>query len=185
MDLRDLMMLYGVTLGARHTKKQRYLFAAQVKETLAGSGWDCNIQMNPKGKTVHRVENIIVGDPSRAKTVFVAPYDTPTKASRGFTYYPFDPNKTLKEENRDARIKTLLGLLLAILAVPLITLAIQRKGWWYFLLLAAAVFLVMGYRTMKGSPNEVNFYRASASLAVAMKLAESLKDKKGSVAFAL
>lgn len=183
MDLRDLMMLYGVTLGARHTKKQRYLFAAQMKETLTASGWDYRIQTNPKGKTARKVKNIIVGDPDRAKTVFVAPYDTPTKATGKFTYYPFHPDRTLKEENRDVHIKTLLGTLLALLSVPLIWVGMDRGGWWYLLLFAAGGFLVGGYRVMKGRANAVNFNRASAALAVCVKLTEALKDKKNSVAF--
>ena len=50
MKLQDLMMLYGVTLGARHTKRQRYLFATQMKEALTEHGWDYEVQTNPKGK---------------------------------------------------------------------------------------------------------------------------------------
>ena len=73
MNLQDLMMLYGVTLGARYTRKQRYFFATQMKEALNGTGWDYQIQTNPKGKTAQRVENIVVGDPSRARNIFVAP----------------------------------------------------------------------------------------------------------------
>ena len=30
-------MLYGVTLGARYTRKQRYFFATQMKEALNGA----------------------------------------------------------------------------------------------------------------------------------------------------
>lgn len=183
MKLQDLMMLYGVTLGARHTKRQRYLFATQMKEALTEHGWDYEVQTNPKGKTARRVENIVVGDPSRAKTVFVAPYDTPTKATRPFHYYPFNPEKTMGEERRDMTVKTVLGLLIAILAVPLISLAMARKGTWYFLLLGAALFLFLGYRVMRGRANEVNFNRASAAVAVCMKLVEALKDKKNSVSF--
>lgn len=184
MDLRDLMMLYGVTLGARYTKKQRYLFGTHMKEALAANGWDYDIQYSPKGKTAHKVENIIVGDPDRAKTVFVVPYDTPTKATGAFRYYPFNPEKTLKEERRDMYLKTALGLVVAILSIPLIALGMARGGLWYLLLTPAALLLVLGYRLMKGSTNGVNFNRASAALAVAMKLTEELRDKKNSVAFA-
>lgn len=184
MDLRDLMMLYGVTLGARHSKKQRYLFGTQMKEALAANGWDYTVQTNPKGKTARKVENIIAGDPDRAKTVFVVPYDTPTKATGTFRYYPFNPEKTLGEEKRDIRRKTVLGLAVAVLSVPLIALAMNRLGLWLLLLAPAALFLVVGYRLMKGSVNGVNFNRASAALAACMKLTEELKDKKNNVAFA-
>lgn len=184
MKLQDLMMLYGVTLGARHTKKQRYLFGAQMKEALTEGGWDYTIQTNPKGKTAHKVENIIVGDPHRAKTVFVVPYDTPTKATGTFRYYPFNPEKTLQEEKRDMHLKTALGLAVAILSIPLIALGMNRMGLWLLMLIPAVLFLVLGYRLMKGSANAVNFNRASAALAVAMKLTEELKDKKNNVAFA-
>lgn len=184
MNLQDLMMLYGVTLGARRTKKQRYYFATQMKEALTQSGWDYEIQTNPKGKTGQRVENILVGDLQRAKTIFVAPYDTPAKSLRPFRYYPFDPDKTMAEERREMILRTVLGVLVAALAVPLITLAIARKGIWYLLLLGAALFFFLGYRVMRGGANEVNFNRASASVAACMKLVEDLKDKKNSVAFA-
>ncbi len=183
MNLQDLMMLYGVTLGARYTRKQRYLFATQMKEALNGTGWDYQIQTNPKGKTAQRVENIVVGDPSRARTIFVAPYDTPAKSLRPFRYYPFAPEKTMGEERRDTVLRAGLGMVVAILSVPLITLAVSRGGIWLLLLLGAALFLFLGYRVMKGSANEVNFNRASASVAVCMKLVEELRDKKNSVAF--
>lgn len=185
MTLQDLMMLYGVTLGARRSKKQRYLFATQLKETLTALGWDYTVQTNPKGKTARRVENIVVGDITRARTVFVAPYDTPAKALRPFRYYPFDPERTVEEERKDSLLKTVLGVLTAALAVPFLTLAMSRGGWWLLLCLPAAVFLLLGYRIMKGFVNEVNFNRASASVAVCMKLVEELKDKKNSVAFVL
>lgn len=185
MKLQDLMMLYGVTLGARNSKKQRYLFATQMKETLTGLGWDYEIQTNPKGKTAHKVENIIVGDPGRAKTVFAVPYDTPTKATGAFRYYPFNPEKTMGEERRDMILKAVLGVLLAILSVPLIVLALNRKGIWLLLFAPAALVLFLAYWTMRGSANAVNFNRASAALAVCMKLMEELKDKKNSVAFVL
>lgn len=184
MDLRDLMMLYGVTMAARNTRKQRYRFGLHMKEALSAKGWDYTIQTNPKGKTAQKVENIIVGDPERAKTVFVVPYDTPTRATGAFRYYPFNPEKTLKEERRDMYLKTALGLVVAILSVPLVALGMARGGLWYLLLAPAALLLVLGYRVMKGRPNEVNFNRASAALAVCMKLIEELRDKKRQVAFA-
>lgn len=184
MKLQDLMMLYGVTLGARKTKKQRYLFGTQMKEALTETGWDYTIQTGAKGKTARKVENILVGDPGRARTVFVVPYDTPTKATGTFRYYPFHPEKNLEDERRDMLVKAALGILLAVPAVPMIALAMARKGLWLLLLAPAAFFLILGWKTMRGRANGVNFNRASASLAVAMKLTEELRDKKSSVAFA-
>ena len=44
MTLRDLMMLYGVTLGKRRTKREKFLFAKQVGEAFPPLGFPVQVQ---------------------------------------------------------------------------------------------------------------------------------------------
>lgn len=183
MTLQDLMMVYGVTLGKRRSKKQRYLFGLQLKESMNALGWQTNMQLPDKKKAILRVENVVVGDLKRAKTVFVAPFDTPTKALIPCRYFPFHPELTINEEKKDLLLQGLIGLLLIITASLPTYIALTRKGWDLLWLIPAVLLCGLAIWIIKGRTNTFNFNRSSASVAVCAKLAEDLAGSKN-VAFA-
>lgn len=114
MTLQDMMMLYGVTLGKRRTKREKYLFAQHLSEELTARGWQIRVQ-SASGRLL-RVTNLIAGDLDRAGTLIVAPYDTLTRAIWPGGYYPFHPELTVKAGQRDIVVRLLLAILLAGLA---------------------------------------------------------------------
>lgn len=183
MNLQDTMMLFGGTLGSRHTKRERYLFGQELRRIIEANGWDYSMQLPPKSRRLIRVENIIVGDLQRCKTLFIVPFDTPTRSLLPCRYYPFHPELTTKDEQRDLLVRGLLGFLLIFMAVPLVWLAFAYRGWWRLLLFPAVVLGVFAFRMMKGHKNLYNFNRSSASVAVCARLIEELNGNKN-VAFA-
>lgn len=178
MNLQDTMMLYGVTLGKRRTKRQRYRFLQQMEDLCRQTGYPIRVQTPAKGGKLIRTENIILGDPDRAKVLFVAPFDTPTRALTACRYYPFHPELTIREERRDILFHGLVALPFILLAYFPASTALERGGWWLSLLAVAAAMILYGLRHIHGAANPVNFNRSSASVAVCAKLCQELNGNK-------
>ena len=183
MTLRDLMMLYGVTLGKRRTKREKFLFAKQIGEAFPPLGFP--VQVHQRSERFFQVENLIAGDLATAEVVFVAPFDTPAKTVYPANYYPFHPAFTVRENRRDIILQFLLsavcvmGAYLALrqgLATPVLALRIAAFA-------AALALALAGVWRLFSHSNPYNFNRASASIAVMAKLAEELSGNK-KVAFA-
>lgn len=180
MTLQDLMMLYGVTLGRRRTEKQKYLFARQLNESLPPLGWPVRVQQRD-GK-FSRIENLIAGDLANAKVVIAVPFDTPAKAMRPQKYYPFHPDKNVKQRGRDLALQTVLELVCFGAACLMFwsgrgTSAMLSRTLAALLLAAVGVWLLLPH----ASP--CNFSRCSGGVAVAAKLAEDLSGEEN-IAFA-
>lgn len=60
----------------RKTNEEKQNFRDYVKESLNKKGIDANIELTKDGKN----NNIVVGDPTTAKAVFTAHYDTPARS---------------------------------------------------------------------------------------------------------
>lgn len=186
MTIKDLMMLYGVTLGKRKTKKQRYLAAMQIKETFEAAGFPVRVQR--AGSRLFPVENIIAGNLARAETLYVAPFDTPLRSLVPVKYYPFHPEKTLKEERKDVIIRFLAAFLLFLLSFLFYCLGMWDASLAVGMWILAFLFLVFGLFVLRGNANPVNFNRWSASMALMAKLAENFSSQagteRGKIAFA-
>lgn len=183
MNLQDTMMLYGVTLGKRRSKRQRYRFLQQLEEVARTTGCPIRVQTPGKKSRLFPTENIILGDLDRAKVVFAVPFDTPTRALTDCRYYPFHPELTIREERKDLLFHGLVALLFILLSYLPISAALERGGWWFLLLAVAAAMILYGLHHIQGITNPVNFNRASASVAVCAKLCEELGGNRN-VAFA-
>lgn len=182
MTLQDMMMLYGVTIGKRRSKKEKYLFARQLSEELTAKGWDIHVQSNT-GR-LFRVTNLIAGNLKTAKTLLVVPYDTPTQAIWSGGYYPFHPELTIKAGQRDIALRLVLAIMLAALACVPLEIALSRQGVWLLMLLLTLPLAVGAVLLLRGHSNPFNFNRASAAVATAVKLAEDvLPQKDTAIAF--
>ena len=60
----------------RKTNEEKQNFRDYVKESLNKKGIDANIELTKDGKN----NNVVVGDPTTAKAVFTAHYDTPARS---------------------------------------------------------------------------------------------------------
>lgn len=169
MDLKDLMMLYGVTLGSRKTQRKKNLFVETVKDACKEMNVPVKVLQNKEG--VFTSTSIVIGNLETAKYVFLAGFDTPVQYLTGLKQYPFHPKKSSRAENVKNGIRFLIVALLAVCAyIPLQALVYQ--GVKLLSVLSLMVLLAGIVILLFPKANPYNFSRSSA-VAVMMKLAES------------
>lgn len=173
--MKDLMMLYGVTLGRRYTLKQKRYFFGEISETYPMLGFPVKLQEN-KLRSMS-LGNIVAGDINKADTVFVAAYDTPTRSILpNLKYYPFHTDKNLRAERWNLAVQILFSLLFTAASFFSLRAFLYNHNGYRGAFLAMAIISAFGilYFT-KAKQNLVNFNRNSASLAVMAKIAEDCK----------
>lgn len=178
MDLKDLMMLYGVTLGSRKTQRKKNLFVETVKDACKEMNVPVKVLQNKEG--VFASTSIVIGNLETAKYVFLAGFDTPVQYLTGLKQYPFHPEKSSMAENVKNGIRFLIVALLAVCAyIPL--QALVSQGVKLLSVLTLMVLLAGIVILLFPKANPYNFSRSSA-VAVMMKLAES---KNANTAFVM
>ncbi len=181
--MKDLMMLYGVTLARRYKKKQKAYFINQIGEFYPEKGF--KVALQEKSARFFTLMNVIAGDISTAKTVFVAAYDTPSKAFLPNTkYYPFHAERNISEERLNLVSQIGLSLIAIVGAYFCFRLFMNAQGGMkaLYLILAGALSL-LALLSVRTKANAYNFNKNSASLAVMAKIAKRCKDNKD-IAFA-
>ena len=178
MDLKDLMMRYGVTLGSRKTQRKKNLFVETVKDACKEMNVPIKVLQNKEG--VFASTSIVIGNLETAKYVFLAGFDTPAQYLTGLKQYPFHPEKSSRAENVKNGIRFLIVALLAVCAyIPL--QALVSQGVKLLSVLTLMVLLAGIVILLFPKANPYNFSRSSA-VAVMMKLAES---KNANTAFVM
>lgn len=178
MDLKDLMMLYGVTLGSRKTQRKKNLFVETVKDACKEMNVPVKVLQNKEG--VFASTSIVIGNLETAKYVFLAGFDTPVQYLTGLKQYPFHPEKSSRAENVKNGIRFLIVALLAVCAyIPL--QALVSQGVKLLSVLTLMVLLAGIVILLFPKANPYNFSRSSA-VAMMMKLAES---KNANTAFVM
>lgn len=167
MNLQDMMMLYGVTLGKRRTNRQKDLFRQQLKRDLAAAGLAVRDQ-EYNGRFYH-LHNVVAGDVEHAAILFAVPYDTLTRTIFPCRYYPFHPEKTLQDERRDLIARLAAAAFAFVAAYFCIELLAGWLAWGMGVILTAAGLVVL-----HGTANRFNFNRNSAAVAAAVSLAQQL-----------
>ncbi len=181
--MKNLLMLFGVTLAKRYTKPQKRIFYSQAEPLFKNLGF--KIQLQTIKKKLLQVSNIIIGDISRAKYLVVCPYDTPSRSLLPYKYFPFNLSKNLAQENREVFLHSFIYIACSLVAYFVFNhfLSFSTLG----KVSSAGFFLcliVLCYRLIVGIPNKVNFNRNSASIALMAALAERLGKNKN-VAYVL
>jgi hypothetical protein len=174
--MKELMALYGATLGKRYTKKQKAYFINQIGEFYPENGFLITL-LEKKTRFFHLM-NVVAGDISRAKTVFIAGYDTPSSAFFPITkYYPFHAEKNIAGERLDIVMKIVLAVLAVLGAFFCFRFSLNALGGMKAAYLGmAGVLTLVAILAMWTRANPFNFNRNSASLAVMAKIAENCKQ---------
>jgi len=176
-------MLFGVTLAKRYTKRQKRIFYSQAEPYFKNLGFSVKLQTIKK--KLLEVSNITIGDINRADHLIVCPYDTPSRSLLPYKYFPFNLSKNLAQENREVFLHSFIYILSSLLAYfvfrQYLTFSILMRVL-SIVLFACLIFIC--YRLIVGIPNQVNFNRNSASVALVAALAARLR-KKRNVAFVL
>lgn len=181
--MKNAMMLYGVTLGKRYSKRQKAWFFSHIGKAYPALGFP--LTLDESKSRAFGVSNAVAGDWEKAGVIFAASYDTPTRSFLpNLCYYPFHTEKNIAEERKDLALQAVLTLMLAAVAYFSARLFLSGQGVEkiLFLLLAMGVALCTIYFATPRA-NRFNFNRNSASLAVMEKIAENCKGNPN-VAFA-
>lgn len=171
MKLKETMMLYGVTLGKRYTRRQKASFLQYVMDELDKKHISYHIQ--DKRSSLLSVRNIIVGDVDKADTVIVAAYDTPSIVSSDkYRWYPFQPSKNKEQDKKLAFKEAILVILTLFVTVLSFWNGLSVSAFYMKVLmfLCAAVLLYFTYRFSAGKACPVSFNMNSASVAVIMDM---------------
>jgi len=175
-NMKDHMMLFGVTLAKRYTNRQKRIFTSQAEPFFRKLGYGFSFQ--DSSKKLSRVVNIIIGDIAKANTIVLCPYDTPSKSILPYCYFPFNSSDNLKQENREIFLRSLSYIGSCYLTYWIISrfsdLPLLQRILGGFIL---AFLIIFCYRLIVGIPNPVNFNRNSTSLALVAALAERTRNK--------
>ena len=173
--MKDLMMLFGVTLAKRYTKSQKRIFFTQAEPFYNKLGFAVEIQTSQK--KLAQVSNILIGDIHKAQTIVLCPYDTPSRSLLPYKYFPFNLSDNLAQENKELFLRSLIYVLSCFLAYfvfnQFVVLSLFLKTLSIFLL---AVLILFCYKLIVGIPNPVNFNKNSASLALLAALAQKTRN---------
>lgn len=183
MNLKDLMMKYGVTCGKRYTKSEKNLFLSEVLKDLEQNKIPYTVQK--KSSSLMSIRNVIIGD-KNAPIVFAVAYDTPSLSlNPKYHYYPFQNKKNKTAHIIDILIYTIITLIFFALAIWMMYLAKSNTslGLRIIFIILMILALMVAYRYSKGISNPYNFNSNSASVALIMDLA--IKTKGKNVCFVL
>lgn len=171
-SLKDKMMLYGVTMGRRFTKKQKQLFISCVKDYLDKNNISYEIQ--EQRSSILTIENIIIGHPETSRHVIAAAYDTPSAALYpGYRWYPFQMKKNRSMNKKNQIIEGILVTAFLILAVLFLfqvrNASVVMK---VILILLAIISAVIAWQLSRGRSVPCSFNMNSAAVALLMDLLE-------------
>jgi hypothetical protein len=181
--MKDLLMLFGVTLAKRYTNRQKRFFRSQVEPFFKKLGYTVEFQAVKK-KLIH-VSNILIGDVHKAQYIVLCPYDTPSKSLLPYKYYPYNLSENLRQENLELFLRSLIYVGSCFLAYfTFKQFAFLPTFWKVFSVILSAGLIFFCYRLIVGIPNPVNFNRNSASVALLAALAERSR-KNTDIAYVL
>ena len=181
--MKDLMMLFGVTLAKRYTNGQKRIFYSQAIPFFKKLGY--TVEFQKVKKNINRVVNIIVGNIEKSKYIILCPYDTPSKALLVYKYFPFNCSENRRQENIELILHSVFYIGLCVSAY----FTYNHYSTFSTLLKVISIIdftflMIFSYKLISGIPNPVNFNKNSASVALMAALAEKTK-KNPSVCYVL
>lgn len=181
MNLDEFVMKYAVVLSKRATLKQRQLVLAAVYEDFTALGYPVKgITEKRKGRVSL---NIHIGDVSAAQTLIIAPYDMPPRRFFSKGYHPFREEDNILIKLLSENIFT-LGITVIALAAFWLSANINPILSYVILGAFSALILLLIILFPLGINCAYTANKNNSSLAVMLKMAETLKGKK-EVAFVL
>ena len=175
--MKDNMMLYGVEMSTRYTRRQKELFLAFIVEQC--KRLNIRTAFETRHSAFRHLASIEIGNIEKAKTVICACYDTPEKTYVETRYYPLNPDSNVSEARANLIAKIIMGLVGGFLIFYLVRGFSGYKLVFKILSsIAIGIIVAVLYFVSRGIPNQVNFSRNSAAVALIMKLAEEMKNDR-------
>ena len=161
----------------RKTDAEKHNFRKYIKEKLEEQGIEVNIELTKDGKN----NNIVIGDPIKAKAVFTAHYDTPARSI--FPNIMIPKSRVIFYAYQFVPIIFLLGVSFAF-AFLMGSLITKDEKVFYFSFLLSYYGLFFGI--MRGFKNKNNFNDNTSGVATILSIINGLsKEELNEVAFIL
>lgn len=182
--MKDIMIVISGFFKKRYNKKQKDNFVKYIKRQFENIGYEFSPVVS-KNKIGQKITNIIFGDISEARIVYVTAYDTPSKMLiPNYEYYPFNRITEDKNNKNNGKIGLVLSVILLIayflFIYPLFKLEL-KIALKIALILITTIFLLLINVLMAGIANKYNFTRNTAAISLMYEIAK--KDKSSCYIF--
>lgn len=175
--MKNLMLLFGVTLAKRFTNSQKRIFYTQIEPFFKKLGY--KFEFRESGKSLSRITNLLIGDISSAQYIVVCPYDTPSRSLIPYKYYPFKWSENLRQENKELFLRSIIFIIICVFAYISLNYFSNLTSFLMILaIISLSALLFFCYKLIAGFANPINFNRNSASIALIAALAEKAAANK-------
>ncbi len=179
MNIKDMVVRYGIMFGKRTTKKEKERFIQVIGNDFKEQGYEVRATVS-KDTGVSAI-NLIVGNLAEAKNIIIVHYDTPPLSILpNYKHFPFDGNKTYQKakltNNIGLIIAFVLGLILVVLAsmyADFSSVNVSSVSFGIGIILISLLTI----KLEKGFANKYNFNNNSMAIVVALDIANTLKEK--------
>jgi hypothetical protein len=170
--MKELMMLYGITLRKRYHNRQKAYFRSHISESYPKAGF--SVTYPERKHTAAKITNIIAGDINKAELLFITAYDTPsTTLLPNYKYYPFHSKKNEKGEQLNFIVQIITVVFFAFCSYLFMKQFLSGSGVAKGAYLGLTILSIIGAVLVgRGRANSFNFNRNSASLAIMERIAE-------------
>ena len=177
----DFIEKYCKEYGTRFTKSQKNKFIDEVVKDYKDLGYWTRVHECKQG--IKRVKNILIGNVDTAKTIIVAPYDTPSKALFSkYKYYPLDRTKTVKQEKVNNYFQVIICLLICSIAKYLLSLSDSFESNIKLLITLFVVLLIgVSVKIYIGFSARLCYNRNSVSIALIRDIASKMNPEKAAI----
>ena len=173
--MKDIIAKYGILHSKRYSRNQKSIFIHELITDLKDSNQ--KIEIVKTKKQIQNSEHVMVNDPKNKSLVFVASYDTPSRAFLKSAYYPFNNDKNLRNEKKEYGIKISMVMICILfcyilLHIMLDSSGIMKIGMGMFILLN----LILMYFVIHGIGSKYNYNRNSVAVSLLIDLIVNKKQ---------
>lgn len=180
---KKMMEKYFETYGKRFSKREKRAFQKAIIEDFKVLGYPSNMTIERAKFT--KLENIYIGNPKQAKVAYVIPYNTPARVFwNKHKVYPQDGYYNLKKLFLPTYIPMFVGYGLLLAFVYVVPSFISQDVLNIFYPACFAYLFLLMWFIFKGFGNKHNVQNNSASIVLALQLAQALpKAQKNEAMF--
>ncbi len=175
--LNDIAKKYMDTYGCRFRSGQKRRFRQAITTDFEQLGY--HVETQSQRVKLSRVNNVLVGSIKQAKYVFMVPYNTPPKV---FWFsnkiYPQDGYKQMKRMFLPRFVPMIVGYLILLAMLYIVPRFLPTAVLTYFFPLVLVYLAILIVFIVQGAANKKNYVNNSASIAIALDMAERLSPSE-------
>lgn len=188
MEIRELIVRYGVVVGRRFYNREKLRFLSGALKEFTDLGMPVAVKEGEKTK--RKAYNMYVGDVKNANIVVSAYYDTPPKTFNLVKHHVFSPSNDKTAFMAAIVVPTFIIAVLAAWGYKFVIQPAWADGIFnLYDILSVLIVVLLGFLMGKyrnGAANAHNLVRNTSGIIGAIKLAEYMTaDEKKKTALAL